>query len=364
MIKKSTGIAILALFTLTAASAETLTWKAVSGQQYETKMTIQESVTGPDTVQAKKPRATTATMSQEDAASRQSTIAWLEGIPSFPRAPVEAGGTWQSSGTVSYDLSAFGYVEPLKVRVPVSYTFLGLSESDNRTYYHIRAEWFPLTILPKSVSKRTGITRLSGHSVLDLYWDNRSGSPKRSALTEEIQYRFTDASSLLLTRDTAEDIKTVTDIVRERDIKQLSNQITSKKVANVEVKQTDEGIVLSIENIQFEAESAVLTESEKAKLTNIGNILSGLKNRRLSIVGHAANPAGSDEKGLLSLSAERAKAVAEFLVASGFRTADTADTIVTSGMGGSKPIASNDTAEGRSKNRRVEIVIMDEGVER
>ncbi|HNY17201.1 MAG TPA: OmpA family protein [Treponemataceae bacterium] len=361
MITKSTGIAILALFALTTASAETLTWKAVTGQQYETKTTVQESVTGPETVQAKKPQSATATMSQEDAAARQSTIAWLEGIPSFPRSSVEAGATWQSNGTVSYDLSAFGYEEPLKVRVPVSYTFLGLSESENRTYYHIRAEWYPLTILPKSIAKRTGVTRLSGHSVLDLYWDNRSGSPKRSALTEEIQYRFDDASSLLLTRDTAEDIKTVTDIVRERDIKQLSSQITSKKVANVEVKQADEGIVLSIENIQFEAESAVLTEAEKTKLTNIGNILSGLKNRRLSIVGHAANPAGADEKELLSLSAERAKAVADFLVASGFRTADT---IVTSGMGGAKPIASNDTAEGRSKNRRVEIVIMDEGVER
>lgn len=360
MIIKSTVIALMALVATGGLYAETLTWRAVAGQQYETKMAVKESVTGPDSVTAKPPKSTSATLSQEDAAARQSTIPWLESVPSFPHTPVENGSSWKANATVIYDLSAFGYGDPVKVTVPVTYTLVGLSESENRTYFHIKAEWYPLSVLPNAVAKRTGVARLSGHSTLDLFWDNRSGSPKKSALTEEIQYRFTNASSLLVTRETNEDIKTVTDIVRERDIKQLSSQIQSKKVANVEVKQVEEGIILSIENIQFEAESAVLTDSEKAKLTNIGTMLASLKNRKISIIGHAANPAGSDEKELLALSADRAKSVADFLVASGFRTKDS---IVTRGMGGAKPIASNDTAEGRSKNRRVEIVIGDEGVE-
>jgi len=41
----------------------------------------------------------------------------------------------------------------------------------------------------------------------------------------------------------------------------------------------------------------------------------------------------------------------------------TADQVIASGMGGSKPLASNDTSEGRSKNRRVEITILDEEVQ-
>ena len=195
---------------------------------------------------------------------------------------------------------------------------------------------------------------------MDLYWDNKSGCPKQFSLTEENQYRFAEQTALLTKRETSNEFKTVTDIVREQVLKQLNDQIKSQKVQNVEVKQTDEGIMLSIENIQFDAESSVLAESEKAKLKGIGALLSALKNRKLSIVGHAANTAGSDETELVSLSTARARAVADFLVQSGIKTADQ---VMASGMGGSKPLATNDTSEGRSKNRRVEITILDEEVQ-
>ena len=360
MTRLSAAFAVLALFTTVGAGAETLAWKSVPGQKYETRMTVAESVAGQDTVTDKPSKSTTATMSQEDAAARKSTISWIGSMPAFPRGPIETGSSWKETATVTYDLSTFGYPEPIAVKAPVTYTLVGLSEAENRVYYRIRAEWYPLAILPKAVAKRTGVARLSGHSSVDLLWDNRSGGPKKTALTEEIQYRFVNGSSLLLTRNTSEDIKTVTDIIRERDIRELSSQIKSTKVADVELKQADEGIVLSIENIQFEAESAALTAAEKAKLANVGKMLAALKNRKLSVVGHAADVAGSSEKELMALSADRAKAVAQYLVDSGFRTADS---LVASGMGGSKPIASNDTAQGRSKNRRVEIVILDEGAE-
>lgn len=195
---------------------------------------------------------------------------------------------------------------------------------------------------------------------MDLYWDNKSGCPKQFDLTEENQYRFSENTALMTKRETSEEFKTVTDIVRERVVKQLNDQIKAQKVQNVEVKQTDEGIMLSIENIQFDAESSVLSDAEKAKLKGVGALLSALTNRKLSIVGHAANLAGSDENELVTLSTARAQSVKDFLVQSGIKTADQ---VIASGMGGSKPLASNDTPEGRTKNRRVEITILDEEVQ-
>ncbi len=356
-IKKSTGIALLALFFLVSAGADVLTWRANSGQKYESKHTLKESVIGLDSITSNPVLVTVNVLPQEDAAKNQSTVPNLRSVPSFPRNSVDPGSTWTAPAVVTYDLSKFGLDEPLKLEVPVQYRLLGMVEREGRSYHHIKAEWFPFLVLAQKDAKRSGITRMSGSSLMDLYWDNRAGSPKVVNLTEEIQYRFADNTSLLYRRETNEEFKTVTDIVREKIIKQLTEQIATQKIADVEVKQSNEGIVLSVENIQFEAESAVLTAGERTKLTNIGKILANLKDRKLSVIGHAANPAGSNEEELMTLSASRAKSVADFLVESGIRQEGS---MVSSGMGGTKPIASNDTPEGRKKNRRVEIVILDQ----
>jgi flagellar motor protein MotB len=57
----------------------------------------------------------------------------------------------------------------------------------------------------------------------------------------------------------------------------------------------------------------------------------------------------------VELSKKRAQAVADFLVKKGYLKASK---IVVDGKGGSEPIASNDTEEGKAKNRRVEITIL------
>ncbi|MBN1617106.1 MAG: OmpA family protein [Spirochaetales bacterium] len=354
---KSWGIVLLALMVTGHASADVLRWRANSGQQYESKNTVKESVIGLDSITAKPALVTVNVLYQEEAAKNQSTVAHLASLPSFPRSSVEPGSTWTLPATVTYDLKAFGLTEPLTLEVPVNYRLVEIAEIDGKSYHHIKAEWYPFHVFENKIAKRIEIARLSGASSLDLLWDNRSGSPKKASITEETQYRFIDTTSLLYRREGLEEFKTVTDIVRERIIKQLTEQIASQKVANVEVRQSNEGIVLSVENIQFEAESATLAEAEKTKIAGISRVLASVKDRKLSVIGHAANVAGSNQDDLLALSRSRAEAVAEYLVSSGSRTSGS---IVASGMGGSKPLASNDTPEGRSKNRRVEIVILDQ----
>jgi flagellar motor protein MotB len=355
--KKSLQIAILCLFSLVSADGEILTWKANSGEQFETKRTVKESLITLKAIMVKPLVVTDIALYQENVAKNGSTIEYLHGIPSFAQKEILKGEQWTQDGSVDFDLQSFGYSKPLLINVKVTYTFLDMATIDDRNYWHIKAEWYPFWIPDQATSKRTGISRISGYSILDLYWDNKSGCPKRATLTEETQYRFNEKTSVLVKKETNEDFKTVTDIIREKVVEQLNEQIKTQNVQNVEVKQSDEGIVLSIENIQFAAESAVLEDTEKAKLKKIGTLLSALTDRKLSVIGHAANIAGSDQNELVTLSTARAQSVADFLVESGFKPADM---IVASGLGGSKPLDTNETPEGRSKNRRVEIVIIDQ----
>jgi outer membrane protein OmpA-like peptidoglycan-associated protein len=359
--QKKTGLTVLVIFLLSGAYAEVLDWQSNPGQQYQAATTIQESVTSLSSTITKPQTTSTETASRELASGNKSTIPWLHGILSFPKTSLTPGMKWTDKASFTPNLALFGYNIPVVVTFQVSCTLLEMADIDSRTYYHIRAEWYPFYIAPPDLARRTGITRLSGYSTMDIFWDNKSGNPKRILLTEELQYRFRDGTSYLYKGDTTQEIKTETEIAREKMIEDLNAQIMTRNVANVEVKQSDAGVVLSIENIQFDAESTKLADSEKAKLTKIGGLFASLKNRKLEVIGHAANVAGSTEAELVTLSAGRAQAVADFLVQSGFKTADS---IIATGMGGAKPLASNDTPEGRFKNRRVEIVIADEEVKK
>ncbi len=359
-IKKSVFFFSMLLTGFGLLFGEVFTWQANTGKQYETTRTVSEYVLSLSARTAKPAVTTENTVLQETTAVRQSTNPNISFIPSFPKDSIETGARWSAPATVSYDLRNFKMTETLTLNPVVQYQLLGREEIDGRFYYHIVAIWHPILVFPAELQRATGITRLSGYSRMDIYWDNVAGSPKKSYLTEELQYRFQDDSALMTRRITDELFKTVTDITRQQDLIAINKQIENANVDDIEIKQADEGIVISMENIQFQPDSDILATTEKDKLAKIGGILKAFQDRRIKIIGHAADPGGSDPVELLTLSRARAASVAEFMILAGIR--DRSDVLI-EGLGATVPLGDNSTAEGRAKNRRVEIIILDKGEE-
>ncbi|MBQ2510591.1 MAG: PD40 domain-containing protein [Bacteroidales bacterium] len=109
------------------------------------------------------------------------------------------------------------------------------------------------------------------------------------------------------------------------------------------------GDTVTLPGIFFETAKATLLETSLAALDRLAEALLRHPSLRLEVGGHTDN-VGSDEDNQL-LSERRAKAVYEYLVARGVD----ATRLTYRGYGESRPVASNDNAEGRAKNRRTTL---------
>lgn len=117
--------------------------------------------------------------------------------------------------------------------------------------------------------------------------------------------------------------------------------------------KTDRGTMIRIDSIRFYPDSAELLPTEDAALKNIARVLQTSQAKRFFVEGHTAK-VGSTESQVL-LSEKRAHTIVEKLRALGLADQE----FIYAGAGGTKPVAPNDTEEGRAKNRRVEITILE-----
>ncbi len=122
----------------------------------------------------------------------------------------------------------------------------------------------------------------------------------------------------------------------------------------VKVGETDAGVKLEISDIRFVADQALVLPEEKPRLEAVARALKKIPGRTFRVIGHTAR-AGT-EAGQKALSVERARAVVDFLVASGLD----AGRFAYEGRGATEPVASNDTPQGMALNRRVEIIILED----
>lgn len=140
---------------------------------------------------------------------------------------------------------------------------------------------------------------------------------------------------------------------RERD--EARAKLQSALSAVVETRETARGLIVSLPDILFDVDKATLKVQAREILSKVcgimqvaGNVVGGYN---LSIEGHT-DSTGSDEYNQ-KLSERRAQSVREYLVTCGLQTV----TLTSKGFGETQPLDSNDTADGRQRNRRVEIVI-------
>ena len=105
-------------------------------------------------------------------------------------------------------------------------------------------------------------------------------------------------------------------------------------------------------DVLFDFDKAVIKPEGKSKLDDISNKAKGVNLEVVIAIGHA-DSVGSDAYNQ-RLSVRRAESVKAYLVSKGIE----ANRVYTEGKGEKQPVADNKTADGRAKNRRVEIEVI------
>lgn len=300
-------------------------------------------------------------------------------FPTFPKEKIQIGDTWQGRAERAVDPLNKGIITRLPIVIQYQYT--GDGKYHDEEIYILKAQW----------ATRYGIS----------YFDPQGDRELKSAMGSHKAdiYVSKNTGCALLVRDLVDETFTYQDgnkinfqgfitlfteyppaIDREKIIPALNriaknnddnNSNSDKKpngnngfffgddgngknkISDITYENTSSGIKLTIQNLQFKPNSSELLPGEEYRLNQIAEALKQSPNSMFLVEGHTASTGNlSGEK---KLSVERAYAIAKELIKRGIGS----EKFLCKGSGSSKPIASNDTAEGMAKNRRVEITILE-----
>ncbi|MGC1414120.1 MAG: OmpA family protein [Candidatus Acidiferrum sp.] len=122
----------------------------------------------------------------------------------------------------------------------------------------------------------------------------------------------------------------------------------------LETRDTARGLVVNMSDVLFDSGQYTLRPLAREKLAKISGIVLAYPSLRLAVEGNT-DSVGTEEFNQ-TLSENRAESVRSYLTKEGIPEAST----TAQGFGKTRPIASNDTADGRQQNRRVELVVSGE----
>jgi len=142
----------------------------------------------------------------------------------------------------------------------------------------------------------------------------------------------------------------------ERDKADLRARLLAQLNTILATRDTARGLIANMSDVLFKTGSFELLPGARERLAKVSGIVLAYPGLHLDVEGHT-DSVGGDEYNM-QLSQRRAQAVRDYLVQQGIP--DSA--IVSRGFGKTKPVATNDTPEGRQQNRRVELVISGDAI--
>ena len=137
----------------------------------------------------------------------------------------------------------------------------------------------------------------------------------------------------------------------------LRAQLRAQLNSILQTEDSARGLIVNLSDVLFDTGSYTLKPGAREKLAKVSGILLAHPGLTLQIEGHT-DSIGSDEFNQ-RLSEQRAGSVRDFIANQGVSAAS----ITSRGFGKTEPVASNETAEGRQRNRRVEIVVNGDSID-
>jgi len=201
-------------------------------------------------------------------------------------------------------------------------------------------------------------TQMMGRETQDILLQKRDRELK-AALADADQAR---ASAEARARDAeakareAEQARAQAEQARQAaEAEQAKTAALAKELADLKAQQTNRGLVLTVGDVLFATGRAEVAAGGMRSIDKLAEWLKKNPTRNLLIEGHTDNTGSEDLN--MKLSQQRAEAVRDQLVSRGVG----ADRITTKGYGPKYPVVANDSASGRQQNRRVEVVVLNEG---
>jgi outer membrane protein OmpA-like peptidoglycan-associated protein len=285
---------------------------------------------------------------------RQYFMPVVRNVPVFPRKDLKSGDSWTAEGHEAHDFrDSFGIADPYRIPFTAQYTYLGEREWKGKLYPAIQVN-YRIQNEPEAVPGRLWPRRIQGSSDQLIFWDRDLGQTRHYREQFRIVFELSDGRIIEYRGEAEAEILEAETMDKEQLAGEIAGAIEELGVEDVSVRVDDRGVTISLEDIQFLPDSAHLMAVEQGKLDRIAEILKRYNSRDIEVAGHTA--LAGTAAGREQLSRERAGAVADYLIGKGTRSADR---VIIRAYGAERPAASNATEEGRRRNRRVEITILE-----
>jgi outer membrane protein OmpA-like peptidoglycan-associated protein len=140
----------------------------------------------------------------------------------------------------------------------------------------------------------------------------------------------------------------------QADKVELRANLLAQFNAILQTRDTPRGLVVNMSDVLFDTGKYSLRPLAREKLAKLAGIVSGHPGLNLAVEGYTDSVGGDAYN--QQLSEQRSESVRDYLTQQGMAEGS----VTAEGFGKTQPVASNDTAEGRQRNRRVELVISGE----
>ncbi|QOC21667.1 OmpA family protein [Wenzhouxiangella sp. AB-CW3] len=141
---------------------------------------------------------------------------------------------------------------------------------------------------------------------------------------------------------------------REAQLATESAESMRRRLEYLELRETDRGVVVTLGDVLFATGETELQADALSNIEDVVELLQTEPDKRIRIEGHTDSTGPANVN--MRISQQRAEAVRDQLVAMGIE----ADRIQAVGMGEDFPIASNESSDGRSRNRRVDVILLND----
>ncbi|NEZ03322.1 OmpA family protein [Wenzhouxiangella sp. XN201] len=141
---------------------------------------------------------------------------------------------------------------------------------------------------------------------------------------------------------------------REAELATEAAESMRRRLEYLELRETDRGVVVTLGDVLFASGETTLQPEAEARLRDVVELLASEPDKQIRIEGHTDSTGSASAN--MRISRQRAEAVRDALIELGID----AERVQAVGMGEDFPIASNESADGRSQNRRVDVILLND----